>query len=73
LGFAVNVCGEARNVAGKCAEVLHTAVLSPEEGMRSCVARQVGLTDDLTLVIDVESNVEDRAPKAAEVSRRAVE
>jgi hypothetical protein len=47
-----NGVGYARKIAGKRSEVMHTAVLSPEEGVTGFVAGQVRRTHHLILVID---------------------
>ncbi len=70
LAFVVDAEGDAPKVSWKGAEVGHYSVL-PEEGVRCGVAKQVGITDHLTIVIDGIGHTE-RTSEAAEVSRRPV-
>src|SRR5262249_49140218 len=72
LALIVDPEGEAHRLSVECAKVLHTVFFGPEEGVMSCVAEQVGLTDHLTLVIDVGRNVATRAAKVAEVNHSTV-
>jgi hypothetical protein len=70
LALAVNPVAAARKVTWKCPEVPHHAVF-PEESVNGCVARQVGETGHLALVINVVREVYT-ASETAEVSHRAV-
>src|SRR5579864_7512150 len=47
-------------VAGECAQILHTSFPGPEKSMKSCVARQVRATHDLTSVVNAVGGVSAR-------------
>jgi hypothetical protein len=72
--LSFNAAGCARNIPGKRAEVLHTGLFGPQEGVKSCVAGQVRKTNHLILVIEVigeDSHTMSRSAEATEVSHGA--
>jgi hypothetical protein len=72
LAFVIHPEGPARHIPRQRAEVLHTALYGPEKSVKDGVARQVGLTDNLTSVIDGERKVVCHASKAAQVNHGPV-
>jgi hypothetical protein len=71
LAAIVETRGGARQISGKRAEVGHHS-LPPKESVRRRIAGEVGIPDNLTLVVNVGSNIVSATSKVAKVSNRPI-
>jgi hypothetical protein len=71
LIFVVNGEGVTRRVSLNGAEILHSLVFSPQEGVPCGVTRQVRGTNDMPEVVNALSNIH-RASQVAEVFHLAI-